>query len=96
MPSEVRKVLTFRDLARWIRAAPPGDSGRSLQKLDAAAVAQKGVRPREKERGQALLPNLEPIGVELRSAAGKAFNVKTIAQVKKSPGREGGLVPALQ
>jgi hypothetical protein len=49
-----------------------------------------------KERGQAHLPNLELIGVELWSAPAKAFNVKRIAQVKESLGREGGLAPALQ
>ena len=48
-----------------------------------------------KERGQAHLPDLEFIGVELWSALAKAFNVKRIAQVKESLGREGGLAPAL-
>jgi len=49
----------------------------------------------QKERGQAHLPNLELIRVELVNCAGKAFNVKAIAQVQASRGREGGLAPAL-
>jgi len=52
--------------------------------------------PSKKERGQAHLPDLEPIRVETLIVPGKAFNVKRIAQVKKPPGREGGLAPALE
>ena len=48
-----------------------------------------------KERGQARLPDPELIRVELVIVAGKAFNVNTIAQVRKSRGQEGGLAPTL-
>ena len=49
----------------------------------------------QKERGQARLPNLELIRVEVVIAAGKVFNVRAIGQVQESRGPEGGLAPAL-
>jgi hypothetical protein len=49
----------------------------------------------KKSGGQARLPNLELIRLEVMIAGGKAFNVKAIAQVQESRGWEGGLAPAL-
>jgi hypothetical protein len=46
------------------------------------------------QRGQARLPNLELIRVELLIGARKAFNMKAIVQVQEARGREGGLAPA--
>jgi hypothetical protein len=40
----------------------------------------------QKERGQARLPNFELIRLEVVIAAGRAFKVKAIAEVKESQG----------
>jgi hypothetical protein len=51
---------------------------------------------RKKERGQARLPVLELIKVEVLIVTRKGFQSEKIAQVKESLGREGGLAPALE
>jgi hypothetical protein len=46
-----------------------------------------------KERGQARLPNLELIGLEVLSGAGKAFNVRAFTQSKSLEVGKAGLPP---
>jgi hypothetical protein len=55
--------------------------------------AQKVFRPRQKERGQAHLPNFELIRLEVLIGAGKAFNVKAFTQSKSLEVGKVGLPP---
>ena len=49
----------------------------------------------KKSGGRARLPNPELIRVEIIIGGQRGLHVKTMTQVGKSRGREGGLAPAL-